>query len=389
MDSGSHSLYSTQFWLLCASNFLFTASFTMIMPELPGYLRSLGGAQHIGLIVSLFTLTAGVSRPFSGKLTDTIGRVPVMAFGSLVCFVCGLLYPILSSVSGFLFLRLIHGFSTGFKPTATSAYVADLIPENRRGEALGTLGVAQGIGMSGGPPLGSYLAQWFGLDVMFYVSSGFALLSILILWRMKETLADRERFRLRHLVLQKEDLFEPKVLATFIVMLLISYSYGVIVTLAPDLSDHLGLSNKGLFFAVYTGAALLIRLVASRSSDRYGRVRVLRVSALALIVSLLLLGAADSATTLLVAAVIFGLASGMNSPTITAWTVDLSNEDNRGKAIATMYIALELGIGLGAYISGYLYAGNPANFAINFYISALMAAGALGYMTFRKSAAFV
>ncbi len=382
-------LYGTQFWLLCASNFLFTASFNMIMPELPGYLRSLGGAQYIGLIVSLFTLTAGLSRPFSGKLTDTIGRVPIMAFGSLVCFVCGLLYPVISTVSGFLFLRLIHGFSTGFKPTATSAYVADLIPENRRGEALGTLGIAQSIGMSGGPPLGSYLAQWFGLDMMFYVSSGFALLSILILWRMKETLDDRERFHPKHLVLEKSDLFEPKVLATFIVMLLISYSYGAVVTLAPDLSDHLGLSNKGLFFAVYTAAALLIRLVASKSSDRYGRVRVLRVAALALVVSLLLLAGANSVSTLLVAAVLFGLASGMNTPTITAWTVDLSDDDNRGKAIATMYIALELGIGLGAYTSGTLYAGNPANFAINFYISAGMAALALGYMTFRKSAAFV
>ncbi|MCY7349910.1 MAG: MFS transporter [Cytophagaceae bacterium] len=382
-------LYSNQFWLLCASNFLFTISFNMIMPELPGYLRSLGGAQYIGLIVSLFTLTAGVSRPFSGKLTDTIGRVPIMAFGSLVCFVCGLLYPLVSSVSAFLILRLFHGFSTGFKPTATSAYVADLIPENRRGEALGTLGIALSLGMSSGPPLGSYLAAWFGLNVMFYVSSVFALLSILILVRLKETLSDRERFRPGHLVLQKQDLFEPKVLATFVVMLLLSYSTGAVITLAPDLSDHLGLPNKGIFFAVYTMASLVIRLVASKSSDRYGRVRVLRISALALVVSMILLANANSPTTLLLSAVLFGLAGGMAMPTITAWTVDLSDQDNRGRAIATMYIALEMGIGIGAYTGGWLYAGNIANIAISFYIAALLAAVALVYMTFRKSAAFI
>lgn len=89
----------------------------------------MGGAEHKGLIIALFTLTAGISRPFSGKLTDRWGRVPVMAIGSIVCFLCGFLYPILTTVSGFLLLRLIHGFSTGFKPTATSAYVADIIPE--------------------------------------------------------------------------------------------------------------------------------------------------------------------------------------------------------------------------------------------------------------------
>jgi MFS family permease len=59
----------------------------MLIPELPEYLSKMGGGEFKGLIISLFTLTAGLSRPFSGKLTDKVGRVPVMAFGSLVCFV--------------------------------------------------------------------------------------------------------------------------------------------------------------------------------------------------------------------------------------------------------------------------------------------------------------
>ena len=80
------SIYTLAFWLLCLSNFLFCASFSMIIPELPDYLASLGGREYIGYIIALFTLTAGLSRPFSGKLTDHIGRIPVMAFGSIVCF---------------------------------------------------------------------------------------------------------------------------------------------------------------------------------------------------------------------------------------------------------------------------------------------------------------
>ena len=112
--------FNFQFGLLCVSNFLFSASFSMMIPELPAYLTQLGGAEYKGLIIALFTLMAGISRPFSGKLTDTIGRVPVMIFGSLVCVVCSLLYPVLTSVSGFLLLRFFHGFSTGFKPGSNS-----------------------------------------------------------------------------------------------------------------------------------------------------------------------------------------------------------------------------------------------------------------------------
>lgn len=133
-------IFNLPFGLLCLSSLLFSASFNMLIPDLPAYLSKLGGAEYKGLIIALFTLTAGISRPFSGKLTDTIGRVPIMAVGSIVCFLCGFLYPILTSVSGFLFLRLIHGFSTGFKPTATSAYVSDIVPKERWGEALGIHG---------------------------------------------------------------------------------------------------------------------------------------------------------------------------------------------------------------------------------------------------------
>jgi MFS family permease len=51
----------------------------MMIPELSGYLSGLGGADYKGLIIALFTLTAMISRPYSGKLSDTIGRI-------LLCF---------------------------------------------------------------------------------------------------------------------------------------------------------------------------------------------------------------------------------------------------------------------------------------------------------------
>src|SRR5689334_4090367 len=103
----------------------------MIIPELPAYLTSLGGGEYKGLIISLFTLTAMLSRPFSGRLSDRLGRVPVMVFGPIVCVVCSAIYPIVTTVAGFLVLRLVHGFSTGFKPTGQTAYLSDIIPAER------------------------------------------------------------------------------------------------------------------------------------------------------------------------------------------------------------------------------------------------------------------
>ncbi|MFM8832448.1 MAG: MFS transporter, partial [Cytophagales bacterium] len=97
MTGAKNKIYTTQFWLLCLSSVLFFASFNMIIPELPDYLTKLGGAEYKGLIIALFTVTAMFSRPFSGKLADRLGRKPVIIFGALVCVLCSLLYPLLST----------------------------------------------------------------------------------------------------------------------------------------------------------------------------------------------------------------------------------------------------------------------------------------------------
>src|SRR5207244_13476159 len=129
-----------------------------------------------------------ISRPLSGKLAYRIGRVSVMVFSPVVCVICSAIYPIVTTVAGFLVLRLIHGFSTGFKPTGQTAYLSDIIPAERRGEAMGLLGTTGSVGMAAGPALGGPIASYCGLNAMFYASSLCGLLSIVIVFGIKETL---------------------------------------------------------------------------------------------------------------------------------------------------------------------------------------------------------
>lgn len=372
--------YNFQFWLMCTGSFLFFASFNMIIPELPAYLSSLGGADYKGLIIALFTLTAGLSRPFSGKLTDTVGRIPIMVFGSMVCLVAGLLYPVLGTVAGFLLLRLFHGLSTGFKPTATSAYIADVAPANRRGEAMGILGFFGSIGMASGPVLGSYLAMNYSLHFMFYTSSVLALGSVLVLIGMKESLKTTLRFRFAFLKIKKEDILEPRVYSSSLVLLLNVFAFGVILTIIPDLSIYLGLTNKGIFFAIFTITSLLVRIFAGQASDMYGRVPLLKIASFVIIVSLMLLSFSDNLGLFYLAAGLYGVGVGISTPTAYAWTIDLSDDHHRGRALATMFIALEVGIGTGALISSWVYNNNPDNFPVTFMLSAGISTVALIYL---------
>ena len=379
-ETGVESIYTLKFWLLCASSFLFSSSFNMLIPELPAFLSAMGGSSYKGYIIGLFTLTAGLSRPFSGRLTDTIGRVPVMIIGSVVCAVCSLLYPLLTTIAGFLLLRLFHGFSTGFKPTATAAYIADIIPTTRWGEAMGIHGLCFSTGLAIGPALGSLLTTNYSIDMLFYCSSFFALLSIIILLNVKETLPQKQRFRFSHLKIDRKDIIEPMVLPAAIITFLGYISYGAILTLIPDWSEHLGITNKGTFYVVFTLSSLIVRFIAGKLSDRKGRVYVLRIALFIITVSVILLGLASSVTTLLAGAFTYGLGTGLFSPATSAWTADLSHENHRGRGMATMYISLEAGIGLGAMVAGWLFQDQLSRVPFIFYGCAVTSIFGLLYL---------
>lgn len=352
----------------------------MIIPELPAYLTTLGGAEYKGLIISLFTITAMLSRPFSGKLADKIGRIPVMMFGAFVCFICSLIYPLVTTLAGFFMLRILHGFSTGFTPTGGTAYLSDIIPSDRRGEAMGLLGTAGAVGMAGGPALGGMLANQFGLSVMFYCSSLFAFVAIIILFSIRETLLEKEKFSFQHLKIGRGDVFEPLVLAPCLVMALSVFAYGTVFTLIPDFGAHVGIKNKGLLFTLITIASLLVRLLAGKASDKYARVAVLRVSLLMMGIAMVAIAVSETAAQLMFGVSLYGLAHGCTSPTLLAWATDLGDDRYKGRAIASLYIFMELGIGLGAFISGWLYGNDPAQFFVVFSVCALLCGTAFVYL---------
>ncbi|MCB0707454.1 MAG: MFS transporter [Saprospiraceae bacterium] len=380
MQTQATQLYTRPFLLLCSSHVLFAGSFNMIIPELPNYLTSLGGADYKGMIIFLFTLAAGLSRPFSGKLSDTIGRVPVMIVGTLVCVVCSLLYPLISGVAGFLLLRFFHGFSTGFKPTASTAFAADIVPVKRRGEAMGILGVSMNLGATMFPPVGSFLTMTYSLDAMFYVSSAIALISIILLLGLPETLKDKVPFSPKLLKIRRKEIIEPSAIAPAVVISMVYFGFGVILTIVPDQSEYVGMANKGMFFTSLTFFSILSRLVAGKISDRVGRVPQIRVSIVMIAFSLVIMGLANTPLLLMIGAGAFGFSAGVASPAVFAWVIDRSADDRRGRAMATAYIALEIGIGMGAITSAWVYGNDYANFDSAFFLSAAITMLGLVYL---------
>ncbi|MEL6484520.1 MAG: MFS transporter, partial [Bacteroidota bacterium] len=295
---------------------------------------------------------------------------------------CGMLYTIWLTVFGFLLLRIVHGFSTGFTPTATSTYVADVTPRERLGEAMGIQGIAFSIGLAIGPAIGSFVRLYFDYVGLFLTSSSMALFSMLLLWRLPETLVEKKPFSLGTLKISRKEILSKDALPAGIVTLFTYVSLGVVLTLIPDWSGHLGVENRGTFFIVFALASLLVRFAAGSFSDRYGRTTVIFVGLLMLLATNIYLGVTRTPTGLLFAAALYGFAAGSISPALNAWTIDLSKPQEKGRGMATMYIGLEAGIGLGALLSGWYYQGEIAKIPNVWFACALTTTAGLFFVVF-------
>lgn len=355
-------------------------SFNLIMPELNNFLTQLGGEDYKGYIIALFTLAAGLARPFSGKLADKIGRKQVMYVGLLVSILSNFVYPFVSVIWLFLLLRFFHGFSTGFHPTGATAMVSDILPENRRGEGMGVFGTSMSLGMGLGQSLGTPVANWLGMNGLFLSAAGIGVISAVLLLRVEETLSEKERFKRKMLLVKKNEIFDPLVTPVAITMFLSSYCSGLILVLMPDLSGYLGIGNKGLFFIFYVASTIMVRTFMGKLSDRIGRRQTLFYGMLILLGAIILLAFAGNLVLFIIAATVFGIATGITSPTLFAWTADLSNPSNKGRGTGTMFIALEMGIMSGALSTLVFYTNNLETLQMCLYVGAIMCILALGYL---------
>ncbi|MDO1530028.1 TCR/Tet family MFS transporter [Fulvimonas sp. R45] len=156
-------------------------AFGIIIPVLPHLIVELIGgsiaqaAVWVGAFGALFMLMQFVCSPIQGALSDRYGRrtvILISSFGLGVDFIVMALAPVL----WLLFLgRAVSGICAASFSTA-NAYIADVVPKEKRAAAYGTLGAAFGIGFIVGPALGGFLGH-LAIRLPFWVAAGLSLLN--------------------------------------------------------------------------------------------------------------------------------------------------------------------------------------------------------------------
>ena len=157
----SERLWNKNYCKVMLANFTLFFSFYILTPLLPLYLSEHFGATKdvIGLVLSGYTITALLCRPFSGFLVDTFPRKTVLmvCFGGFAMFFAG--YLAAASLLMFTVIRTLHGGPFGALTVANSTVAIDVLPSNRRTEGIGYYGLSNNLAMAIAPSIGIALYQ--------------------------------------------------------------------------------------------------------------------------------------------------------------------------------------------------------------------------------------
>ena len=151
-------------------------AFGIIIPVLPAYAKDLGeSALMLGVLLATHAALQFVFAPIWGRLSDRIGRRPVMLFSMFGTSISMVILGLADSFEGLLLARVLSGTFSANISVAT-AYVADVTHESERTRFMGMVGASFGVGFILGPALGGGLA-WLGHGVPMFFAAGLAFIN--------------------------------------------------------------------------------------------------------------------------------------------------------------------------------------------------------------------
>ncbi len=340
-------LWTRDYIFISLASLFITMGFQMLLPVLPVFSAELGGSDTwAGMVVGIFTFSAVLMRPISGRLLDRQGRKGVFIFGLIVFLVCVVAYNWTSTILVLLSIRFIHGFGWGASSTSSSTIASDIIPKSRLGEGMGYFGLTSTLAMAIAPALGLEILSGYGFNTVFNVSAGFVLVSIVISFVIKyhkpDVLPEHE----------KAGIFEKTAILPAIVIFFVTMTYGAIVSFIALYAAQRQIENIGLFFTVYAVALLISRPYFGGLTDKKGTAYAVIPGIVFVIISMCLIYFANSLTAFLIAGFIYGLGFGAIQPALQAMSVRNVDHLRRGAANATFFLGFDLGIGAGAILWG-------------------------------------
>lgn len=347
--------------------FLDLVGFGIVIPLLPLYAERFGaGPLAVTWLLAVYSLMQFFFAPWWGRLSDRVGRRPVLLVGLFGSAASYLAFGLAGSLAALFAARAMGGFM-GANVGVAQAYVADVTTPDERARGMGMIGAAFGLGFILGPALGGLLAR-FGPAAPFLGAAALTLANALFaVWRLPESLDPAHRSRgagtatLRDRVRTlAEAVRSPRMAALFAVSFLAMLALAAFEgTLSLWADRRWALSPAGVAYTfAYMGVVAVVvqGALVGRMVRRLGERRTATAGAAVLVVGFAGVPLATNAPLLALALAAFAFGHGMVTPAVSALISRSAGPGEQGRLLGVTQSLSALGRVIGPVWGGLAFA---------------------------------
>lgn len=349
-------LWNSNYIKVMIANFLLFFAFYLLTPLLPLYLSETfhSSKDIIGIVLSGYTFTGLIFRPFSGFFVDSYPRKKVLMVCFFFFFIFFSSYLFAGTLLMFAIFRTLHGGPFGALTVANSTVAIDVLPSSRRNEGIGYYGLSNNLAMAIAPFVGilvyKYVQNFNLLFGLAFVVAGIGMLvdskveiPVKALVRNKQKLSFDRFFLIKGWLLGFNVMF-------------FGFCFGVLSNyLAIYGKEMLGItSGTATYFLLLSVGLVLSRLQGSKSLREGHLTKNAKEGILISLVGYALFVCCSNMIGYYMSAFLIGLGNGHMFPAFQNMIIDVANHNERGTANSTLLISWDVGIGLGILIGGFL-----------------------------------
>lgn len=347
----------------------------MILPILPLFAQNEFALepQFITLLNATFFGAQFLAGPYLGRLSDRLGRVPVLIVSQIGTVISFIMLALAPNVAVLFLARLLDGI-TGGNIIVAQAYIADITPPEKKTVSFGYVMAAFGIGFVLGPTIGGFMAASFGPRIPYFIAAGAATIVVLLTtFTLNETRTAEEREQSRQSSgngFDFEAIFSER---TLVLILLIAFTVQMILgvlqstlalyadaVLLADASDERVQIGLGILFAIIGMTQVVTQtILIRRLLPRLGELGLIVVANLLVGTAIFLLATANGIMMAGLAVLLFAMGLGFMLPSLNSLATTVADQSIKGQILGVVQSSSNLGMIVSSVIAGFLFAFSP------------------------------
>lgn len=379
----------TALLLIFFTVFIDLVGFGLIIPALPSYAQRLHASEFtVGMLIASYSLMQFFFTPIWGRLSDKLGRRPMLLFSLAASAVGYLIWGLTDSLWMLFLSRLVAGFGNANIAVA-QAYITDVTSLEDRAKGMGLVGAAFGLGFVIGPAIGCGLsAMGMGLSSLGFVAFGFSLLDLILTAFLlpepeKRSNAGNERFGISPKFFF-DVLLNARLKVSLAIFFISTFAFAnmeaTLILLTNKIFKFNDVQNMLMFLYIGILMVFVQGGLIHRLNKKYGEKKLIIIGTALIAIGLVFTPISQNPVVLYIALAILALGSGINTPANQSMLSKLAPSDTAGGVLGVGQSLSTLGRIAGPIVGCFVFEklGSQSPYMIG--AAAMVIAFALGFM---------